>query len=123
MVPGAAAADAPVTRSNGAASWLLRELGPDFTVLISAGNSSTALARSMHDMSATGVPLKVLFVAHSDQTKGHDLIDTQAALTHRYDLRPDTAYLFRPDQHVCARWRNPTASQIKAAIARALAVS
>ncbi len=26
-------------------------------------------------------------------------------LAQRYDARPGTCYLFRPDQHVCARWR------------------
>ena len=42
--------------------------------------------------------------------KGNDttagvLIDAEGLLAQRYDLRPGSAYLFRPDQHVCARWR------------------
>jgi 3-(3-hydroxy-phenyl)propionate hydroxylase len=44
-------------------------------------------------------------------------------LTQRYDLRPGTVYLFRPDQHVCARWRQPTAVQIGRAVKRALAIA
>ena len=38
----------------------------------------------------------------------------------RYDARPGTVYLLRPDQHVCARWRAPSAAQVRSAIDRAL---
>jgi 3-(3-hydroxy-phenyl)propionate hydroxylase len=47
---------------------------------------------------------------------------TEGALaTQRYDAQPGTVYLLRPDQHVCARWRQPTPANIRAAIDRALA--
>ena len=35
-------------------------------------------------------------------------------------LAPGTVYLLRPDQHVCARWRHPTAALVRAARERAL---
>ena len=37
----------------------------------------------------------------------------------RYDGKPGTCYLFRPDQHLCARWRSFDLSSVRAAIARA----
>ena len=36
MVPGAAAADARVTRADGRDDWLLRQLGDGFTALVGA---------------------------------------------------------------------------------------
>ena len=51
---------------------------------------------------------------------GTDLLDGAGTLTERYDGRPGTVYLFRPDQHVAARWRRFDAKKIEAAIARCL---
>lgn len=39
----------------------------------------------------------------------------------RYDGKPDTCYLIRPDQHVAARWRRFDPAQIRAALTRATA--
>jgi 3-(3-hydroxy-phenyl)propionate hydroxylase len=38
----------------------------------------------------------------------------------RYDAAPGTTYLFRPDQHVVARWRKFDLSKVRTSIARAL---
>ena len=40
-------------------------------------------------------------------------------LGERYDARPGTAYLFRPDQHGCARWRAFDLAAVRAAIGKA----
>jgi 3-(3-hydroxy-phenyl)propionate hydroxylase len=41
-------------------------------------------------------------------------------VTERYDLTPGSAYLIRPDQHICARWRQPSVPEVEAAYRRAL---
>jgi 3-(3-hydroxy-phenyl)propionate hydroxylase len=111
MVPGAPAADAPVTLPGGARSWLLRQLGSGFT-LLAAG----AVAVEPTQVDGRGLPLTVLRI-------GMELGDPEGLVARRYDLRPGTAYLLRPDQHVCARWRSPDAAQVNAAIRRALALA
>ena len=45
--------------------------------------------------------------------------DAQGLVAQRYDARPGTCYLIRPDQHVCARWRQLDRDRVRAALARA----
>jgi 3-(3-hydroxy-phenyl)propionate hydroxylase len=102
MVPGAPAVDAPL-RSDGRPSWLLRQLGSGFTLLVYG--ALPAWAREL--------PLQALCLSAAN--------DPQGVLAERYDLKPGTAYLFRPDQHVCARWRAPSREHVLAALTRATA--
>jgi 3-(3-hydroxy-phenyl)propionate hydroxylase len=46
----------------------------------------------------------------------------EGLLAQRYDARPGTAYLLRPDQHVAARWRRFDLAAVRAAVARAAAL-
>ena len=94
MCPGAPVADAPMGKG-----WLLRELSRGFTLLV-AGDVPAWAAQ---------LPVKVLAVG------------LDGPIARRYDLRPGTTYLLRPDQHVCARWRAPTRAQVGAALTRATA--
>lgn len=100
MKPGTACADAPV-RVDGRPAWLLPLLGRGFT-LLSFGAKAPAM---------TG--LQVLEV-------GRELIDERGLLAQRYDARPGTVYLIRPDQHVAARWRRFDAGAVLSALQRAL---
>lgn len=122
MVPGAPATDAPITRPDGSDGWLLRELAQGFTVLIAEGSAAHSLKRGIQDLDLKGVSLRVLRIAPASDLGEADLIDTQGLLGQRYDMQPNTTYLLRPDQHVCARWRQPSAAQIHRALMSALAI-
>ena len=107
MKPGTNAADAPLQDAQGRQSWLLNELGQDF-VLLSFGPAPIA------ELSlGNGVKARVL-------TVGRDLQDSLGLIAERYDGRPGTVYLLRPDQHVAGRWRRFDETSIRAALARCL---
>jgi 3-(3-hydroxy-phenyl)propionate hydroxylase len=113
MVPGAAAADAPTARAaDGSTGWLLRECHvAQFTALVFG--QGEAAERSLQALKASDFPLHIVRVEAA--TPEGELA------TQRYDAQPGTVYLLRPDQHVCARWRQPTAAKIRTAVDRALA--
>jgi 3-(3-hydroxy-phenyl)propionate hydroxylase len=51
---------------------------------------------------------------------GRDVEDSTGQLARRYDLTPGSGYLFRPDQHVVARWRRWSIRDVEEAARRAL---
>ena len=129
MVPGAAAADARVTRADGRDAWLLRLLGDGFTALVGA---DAAVEPALRAIAVNGFALRVIAVAPAgaaagdalaDASGSDALVDRDGALLRRYDLQPGTVVLLRPDAHVCARWRAPTRAQVEAAMRRALALA
>ncbi|RZL93683.1 MAG: FAD-dependent oxidoreductase [Variovorax sp.] len=110
MVPGAPAADAPIVRADGSSGWLLRALQPRFTALVFG--EGEAAEHSLQAIAEADMPLHVVHV--KDTGEGE-------LAAQRYDALPGTVYLMRPDQHVCARWRQPTPQALRAAFDRALA--
>jgi 3-(3-hydroxy-phenyl)propionate hydroxylase len=121
MTPGSPAIDAPVTGDRG--TWLLDYLGDGFTLLIFAeGIAADALLRGLTALGADPIACSSVLVdaAEAALPPGiRRIMDTPRTLSERYDAKPGTTYLFRPDQHVCARWRNFDLTHIRAAIARA----
>lgn len=107
MVPGSVALDAPVQLADGSASWLLRQLAGGFTLLVYGADWNVESPCQVVRIQAKNDS------ANSAQNKL--LIDTDGLIAKRYDLQPGTAYLLRPDQHVCARWRQVTPEKLKAA--------
>ena len=103
MAPGTNCADAPITKA-GQPAWLLNQLGQGF-VLLSFGPA---------------LPVKVGNVTAQVMEVGKDIVDCKGLLHQRYDGRPGTVYLIRPDQHVAARWRAFDAAAVEQAMRRAL---
>ncbi|MEQ6350331.1 FAD-dependent oxidoreductase [Ralstonia pseudosolanacearum] len=118
LVPGAVAPDAPAHDREGRDGWLLSRLGDRFVVLrfCAAGEHVDALPLPL--------PLPMLAVFPSGGIGPvapgvTALEDVDGLAAQRYDARPGTTYLIRPDQHVCARWRRADADKLAAALQRA----
>jgi 3-(3-hydroxy-phenyl)propionate hydroxylase len=109
MQPGTVCADAPVHLASGKRGWLLQALGEGFTVLHMGPKAPAG------EVNAGALRAKVLNI-------GTDLVDAEGMLAERYDFKPGTTYLIRPDQHVAARWREFDAGKIRTALSRALAM-
>ncbi len=111
MEPGAPAADAPLTAAD-APAWLLRRLdGKGFSAVVFDGPETAAIVQEIAAAAEGVVPVHVV------------VLSCEGLAAERYDARPGTTYLIRPDQHVCARWRRPVAGKVAAALRRALALS
>jgi 3-(3-hydroxy-phenyl)propionate hydroxylase len=118
--PGSPALDAPIV-IDGSTTWFLTLIGECFVAVRLAENNSLFIA----GLKLSTVNVK--FGAISAKSPAISAVQVWERVAHatddwiaRYDATPGTTYLFRPDQHVCARWRTYDASKIDAAISRAL---
>jgi 3-(3-hydroxy-phenyl)propionate hydroxylase len=126
--------------------WLLSRLGGCFVLLVSASEdpeakraiakiSSWALISGLrilvvHDCKAasedgpyrsSGSLLGAAAIVEGDSGVSlTHVVDLKGCIAQRYDLQPATAYLIRPDQHIAARWREPTQTMVAAAYRRAM---
>lgn len=119
MMPGAPMDDAPLRGPQGD-TWLLGAVcaaGPGF-VLLHFGRADSATQRAAAEMK-----LALLNLIEAAEPAPDALHDAQGLATRRYDARPGTCYLIRPDQHVAARWRRFDAAAVGAALARATATT
>jgi 3-(3-hydroxy-phenyl)propionate hydroxylase len=128
MVPGAPMDDAPVIE-NGAqgktSGWLLDKVGNQFFALYFADDPATldaATIDALSNLSFGGIPVQPLVLATRSGTVNgsiRTIEDPKGIVAQRYDGRPGTVYLLRPDQHVAARWRLLDAAKVRAAVAKA----
>jgi len=120
MVPGSPIDDAPA-RVVGRPGWLLPQTGQGF-VLMLFGVPSAAQRDAIEALARETVPVHPLVVQGSGDAVPLALPwveDSEGLVATRFDALPGTAYLIRPDQHVCARWRRFDAGAVRAALARA----
>jgi 3-(3-hydroxy-phenyl)propionate hydroxylase len=95
VMPGVVVCDAPITDG-----WLQDLLGKGCFYLLT----------SCHEID--GLP-------DLARIRVEEIGDPQGLVALRYDMRPGTAYLIRPDQYVAARWRSPDLGAVASALDRA----
>ena len=121
MIPGAPSADAPV-RVDGRGAWFLEQLGGEFTLVV-FGDGHEIPSEQVHALRRGPIPIRTVIVAPRGArlrpSDGLCILDEDGLVSQRLDARPGTAYLMRPDQHVCARWREVDVGEVQAAAARA----
>ncbi|WP_277183145.1 FAD-dependent oxidoreductase [Caballeronia sp. BR00000012568055] len=126
MIPGAVCADAPL-RIDGKDAWFLQQISnARFTGLYFCGldHDIAHTVAELAALSKAAIPVHPLIVVprggKCQAVEGATIIeDTEGIVTYRFDARPGTFYLLRPDQHVCARWRDLDHAAVEAAVARA----
>lgn len=111
---GGPAVDAPVHGMRG--PWLLSYLQHGFTLMIF---DDAAPADAVGALADDAIPCNVVQVGGRAASGACRIEDCEGILAARYDARPGTCYLFRPDQHLCARWRAFELQEVRRAIARA----
>jgi 3-(3-hydroxy-phenyl)propionate hydroxylase len=104
--PGASMVDAPMAGQDRETQYLtdaFRKAGRRFTLLTFANGAAID-------------PPGDIGVIH---VGGEGFSDSSGLVAARYDAKPGTAYLLRPDGYVAARFRKPTRDTIEAALKRA----
>jgi 3-(3-hydroxy-phenyl)propionate hydroxylase len=104
--PGASMLDAPITGPAGETAYLT-------DAFVKAGRRFALLAF------ANGAPVDRPDDVAVIPIGRQGFSDTAGLVSARYDAKPGTAYLLRPDGYVAARFRSPTRAAIEAALSRA----
>ena len=123
MVPGAPMDDAPL-QHDGQMTWLLDHLGHRFQCLLfvdDVAQIDAATRSALQALSQAAIAVDPLII--SPRPGAIDgmavLVDAQGLFAKRYDAKPGSTWLTRPDQHVCARWRHFDADAVRTALAHA----
>jgi 3-(3-hydroxy-phenyl)propionate hydroxylase len=117
-------------RRMGDGSFLLDHLGHGFTLIVFV--DKTGVPRALQQLTtALGSRFggfKVLCVARAAPAADSSaflrdvLIDDSGDTFALYGATTGTCYLVRPDRHICARWHDPHADDIKQALQRACGI-
>jgi 3-(3-hydroxy-phenyl)propionate hydroxylase len=112
-----------VQLADGGASWLLSHLGADFTLMVYDADVDVHVDTGSVSCAVLTIKKQNTQKQNTAKKLGKSsvLIDCDGLIAKRYDMQPGTAYLLRPDQHICARWRQVTLEKLQAAFHVALA--
>ena len=118
MVPGAPADDAPL----GPGGWLLDQLSGGFSLLLFVDLEGDLEGDAEGDPALRSAEQPVVdALAREGLGVGMLRVPCGGVAAQRYDARPGSVYLLRPDQHVAARWRSLDLAAVRAALRRATA--
>ena len=120
---GAVAPDGPVTQ-DGHTIWWLSRLGGEFVLAVFCKESlpSVEILQQLANPDFQSLPVRCILVI-SPELEGdikpgvEHVVDQDAILSSRYDVRTGACYLIRPDQHIAARWRDVDYTRISEALA------
>jgi 3-(3-hydroxy-phenyl)propionate hydroxylase len=113
LVPGSPGTDAPLT-VNGKESWFLKLIGNQFTGVYFAKDGE-ATPQGVGELEQDSIPVKTIVITPGSW----DTADHKGLLRQRLDGQPGSYHLFRPDQHLVARWQEFDPQPIRNAVARA----
>jgi len=117
LVPGSPGIDAPVT-IDGADSWFMKTIRDGFTGVYFAQEGSSA-PDGAAELETDTIPVKTVVVAGDSGADAGSMVDYKGLLRQRLDGQAGTYCLFRPDQHLVARWRSFDLRTVRNAVARA----
>jgi len=120
--PGTPVFDCRVTTAAGAEAWLTDQVGDVFALVV-YGTEAAPSEEAMDSLSQL-FPTRLVRLAPAGETIAEGgLGDSDGAFARQYAARPGTAYLFRPDQHVLARWRQVDVASVVAAMRHCLGLA
>jgi len=98
-------------------NYLLDHLGGGFDLVFVADAQGipSEIAQAVARIQQQGIPLKLTAIsAEATPLAGahQTLQDPQQRFADRYAVKAGGAYLFRPDQHICARWQQLDAARL-----------
>ena len=98
-------------------NYLLDHLGGGFDLVYVAGAQGipSEIAQAVARIQQKGISLKLTAISAQDTplVGAHQTLqDPQQRFAHRYAVKAGGAYLFRPDQHICARWQQLDAARL-----------
>ena len=98
-------------------NYLLDHLGGGFDLVYVADAQGIPfeIAQAVARIQQQGIPLKLTAISAQDTPlagANQTLQDPQQRFAHRYAVKAGGAYLFRPDQHICARWQQLDAARL-----------